>query len=557
MATAPRRDCLLALGLTTAALAVASSRRAPPSAARLGGLVAPAVAALVLVRGVLRVLRRGSPTHDPSRPRVCLVPPPDPEKPVRVVVHPCEVTPPTDHVSPMLSSHHPSDMHLRKVSFNPRVFCTYVRDLTDLPDARKSIIWWQQEDFDEFLKVRVEIGKAYRAAAKLLGLDVMQVSSIGSHGDEGYRAMIQIMPELAHESRRGLGLGRKRQRAKNRDCYIASVINEQQRQRDTFIIQHGEGVPFELDDDMLGRIARAVSKRDLDYAVKLAHLYYEQDRAAEFGAAETAPAAPPALVSAPSSRWQPSDLPMQLPSPGLRRTESSSSLSCADPSSPIRTQGSFSLNDEEDPEVLRNTSRRKLGEQRAYSKGFGLSREKLAGYGLSATGHSLSRLAGGRRAADEDTDGAETGGETEDEDDDAREQADIIAQYRNWRAGGPGKSAPPPKQSEAHEEYGSRETYRHWRAWAAASAAAGAKSRSPSGGRTDDDAASPRAGGVSVAEARGWSSEGSRRGSAQGAGLRGGEEAAAAADAEGASAATSPGRQRLGSSYYAEQQRRA
>mmetsp|Transcript_97946 Transcript_97946/g.281771 ORF Transcript_97946/g.281771 Transcript_97946/m.281771 type:complete len:584 (-) Transcript_97946:217-1968(-) len=184
----------------------------------------------------------------------------------------------------------------KKVHFNNRVVCSYLRPV---PPELKADVWWQQEDFDAFLNIRVEIGKAYRAAAKKLGLDIMQVSSVGSHGDEGYRAMIKINSKLCGESRRGLGLGRKRARAKNRDAYIAAVLYEQRRQRRVYQQLHGEASSmsadsdvegqdnspnpdgFVLDVDALAVAARRVSEKDRLYAHFLAVSYYEQDREVE------------------------------------------------------------------------------------------------------------------------------------------------------------------------------------------------------------------------------------------------------------------------------------
>jgi len=104
-----------------------------------------------------------------------------------------------------------------RITLKSSVFVCEVEDLSD----QKAELWWQQSDYAEFLRVRVELGKAYRDVAKRRGVPV----------DSAFPAE----PSLAHESRRGLGLGRKRQREKNRRQYIEAVLQEQKRQRDTLI----------------------------------------------------------------------------------------------------------------------------------------------------------------------------------------------------------------------------------------------------------------------------------------------------------------------------------
>lgn len=142
--------------------------------------------------------------------------------------------------------------------------------LVDIADDKKAQLWWQQDDFDEFLKVRIEIAKAYKAAAQTLGVEFNAVCSVGAHSFAGYQAMSEAYPSLKDESRRGLGLGRKRSRAKNRVAYI-SVTREQKRQHDLGIV----------DEEALSRVAGRHSKNDQEYAHFLAQTYYEQDRADE------------------------------------------------------------------------------------------------------------------------------------------------------------------------------------------------------------------------------------------------------------------------------------
>ena len=152
-----------------------------------------------------------------------------------------------------------------------KVECMAVPRLVDIADEKKAQLWWQQDDFDEFLKVRIEIAKAYKAAAQTLGVEFNAVCSVGAHSFAGYQAMSEAYPSLKDESRRGLGLGRKRSRAKNRVAYISAVTREQKRQHDLGIV----------DAEALSRVAGRHSKNDQEYAHFLAQTYYEQDRADE------------------------------------------------------------------------------------------------------------------------------------------------------------------------------------------------------------------------------------------------------------------------------------
>mmetsp|Transcript_90871 Transcript_90871/g.261853 ORF Transcript_90871/g.261853 Transcript_90871/m.261853 type:complete len:483 (-) Transcript_90871:139-1587(-) len=359
----------------------------------------------------------------------------------------------------------------RKVAFS-RVSYVYFRDLTMLSAERKAEIWWQPEDFDAFLSVRVEIGKAYRAAAKKLGLDIMQVSSVGSHGDEGYRAMISINSKLCGESRRGLGLGRKRSRAKTRDAYIAAVLNEQLRQQKV----------GEFDPDKLAVVARAVSKKDQIYAHNIAQLYYDQDREveqnedrerllreAELRAQVGAPQSEPSdddgtgevnrTVSAPpEALFEPPPLPPRI----------NSDLAV------VGNDEFVAFNDEDTFQEMR----RKISPQNPSlsAKGFGLSVDRLREAGLNSNGHSISRYQklrklgrqGSQMADETESDGTacETEVEIAEDDDggaDGEDSVAIVAEYRQWRMGAPVRAGLP-GFSEV-KTYGTRKEYRAWRAW--------------------------------------------------------------------------------------------
>lgn len=348
------------------------------------------------------------------------------------------------------------ELHRRCVTFNPRVSIIYTRDLSELPAERKAVFWWQQEDFDEFLWVRVELGRAYSMVARRMGVGIAEVSKMGEHYDAGYREMVQIMPELTHESRRGLGLGRKRQRAKSRDAYIAAVLSEQSRQRQAAEARSsragGEGAPrqpLQLDAERIAREARRVSQEDGAYAAHAAAQYYEQDRAAELAEAAGVEALARFIVESP------------MPS------------------------ASACLNDEEVPDLDLPFERRSSPQTLTAAKGFGLSRDKLAGAGLSATGHAISKFQRLRRlpgtnaaaAVSGDRSDAESaasaepplqeeeglagheGGNAESD----AEQPEAILQYRSWPWAAPVLAGLPGVSDT--KTYGTRRDYRTWRAW--------------------------------------------------------------------------------------------
>ncbi|CAJ1377121.1 unnamed protein product [Effrenium voratum] len=52
-----------------------------------------------------------------------------------------------------------------KVHFSPQVECMGVPNLLIVEEQRKAQLWWQPEDFADFLKVRLEIAKAYKDTA--------------------------------------------------------------------------------------------------------------------------------------------------------------------------------------------------------------------------------------------------------------------------------------------------------------------------------------------------------------------------------------------------------
>jgi len=239
-----------------------------------------------------------------------------------------------------------------------RVGCMSVPNLSELPETRKAALWWQQEDFADFLKVRLEIAKAYKAAAQSLGVEMPSVCSVGEHAKKAYEQMVTVYPSLRDESRRGLGLGRKRQRAKNRDAYIAAVVKEQRRQHEAAV----------YNEEALARVAMKVSQQDRDYAHQLARMYYEQDRAEddEFGM--------DVAMSTAFFNFKDVELP--------DRGGSKETIDEEGGSSPSRER----MYSEEDIKWSEGTDR---AETVVFAKGFGLSKEKLQAAGLSVTGHSL------------------------------------------------------------------------------------------------------------------------------------------------------------------------
>lgn len=249
----------------------------------------------------------------------------------------------------------------RIVKFKKEVSQKLGKDMTLLNLDSKAELWWREDDFAEFVQVRVEIGKAYRAAARNMGVAILEVSSVGAKGAEAYQAMVQLFPELKDESRRGLGLGRKKQRARNRDDYIAAVLREQSRQ-----CEDEEDVTSDI-AEAIARAAMAVSNKDTAYAHTLASTYYEQDKMEDWD---------PQQTGAKDSSSSPT---ARLP----KRDHSKSSLCSHD-------SGDAPGNPEEEIQALREDSE-EAARTRLNTKGYGLSRDLLQASGLSATGHALSR----------------------------------------------------------------------------------------------------------------------------------------------------------------------
>eukprot|EP00448_Togula_jolla_P021122 CAMPEP_0170572436 /NCGR_PEP_ID=MMETSP0224-20130122/2213_1 /TAXON_ID=285029 /ORGANISM="Togula jolla, Strain CCCM 725" /LENGTH=386 /DNA_ID=CAMNT_0010894921 /DNA_START=65 /DNA_END=1225 /DNA_ORIENTATION=+ len=252
-----------------------------------------------------------------------------------------------------------STVESHEVSFYPTVSCWAIESLQNLDVAKKAQIWWQPADFADFLKVRVAIGKAYREIAKRRGVPV------GS--------CFPPDPSLRHESRRGLGLGRKRQRAKNRDAYIAAVLTEQRRQRDLAAeaAQSGNGKALSLEAGMeaLRRAAVRYSEKDRRYAHDVAVQYYEEGGYAE--EEESSAADSPGRV--------------------IRRDTQESTCSLPDLSNQVETPSSkvFSETLSDGMDTI-GKFERTVSPAGYSAKGFGLTKEDLAKVGLGITGHKLT-----------------------------------------------------------------------------------------------------------------------------------------------------------------------
>lgn len=241
-------------------------------------------------------------------------------------------------LSPASNSRQPG-----QVRFDPMIAVVPIPSHCEIPPEKRGHLWWQPEDFVNFLRSRLDIAEAYKAAAHSLGVEMCNVTSVGRHAKEAYAATIEAYPSLKDESRRGLGLGRRHQRARNRDAYLAAVVNEQGRQ-----LQFGIS-----DCDALALVARKVSQKDREYAHFLAKMYYEQDHADESDGLEL---------------------------DGRMSNDDS-------PDSPRRNASLAQIFMEE----VEDRSPSREGQSCPRSKGFGLSREKLREVGLSATGHVLSK----------------------------------------------------------------------------------------------------------------------------------------------------------------------
>lgn len=349
-----------------------------------------------------------------------------------------------------------------RVQFAPKVSCMLVPNFKVLNPERKVGLWWQQQDFDEFLRVRVEVGRAYREAAKKLGRKV--------------GGAYPKLPSMAHESRRGLGLGRKKQRAANRDKYIAGVLREQLRQRaahdDNAELsdsshQMSRDRPRTINFDAMSRVARAISAQDAEYAHNVAQMYHETDMKEE-AEAEAAGTLQGSLKKNPSVATLASESEESISPSGYRLT------------------GSFLLNDTEEPvdDVEVHVDEDGVKHKGSINlKGWGLSRDRLQEVGLSMTGHAISKYQRLRRlpgCADDSGGSGASESEASDggDEDEKRPRTDTLGissprTYRRWRMGATVRTGLPGNSDAS--TYGTPREYRNWRAW-------GARAKPPKGG---------------------------------------------------------------------------
>lgn len=154
-----------------------------------------------------------------------------------------------------------------RINFAPDVPVELIPNARRLDTREKSRLWWQPEDFAEFLRVRVLIGRAYHAVARRRGVPV----------DSDFPPE----PVLAHESRLGLCLGRQEERTQARKRYTSAVLAEQARQLASVASSQQDKGPclpaaFHLDHEQLARAARHASKTECRYALQQAGLHHQK-----------------------------------------------------------------------------------------------------------------------------------------------------------------------------------------------------------------------------------------------------------------------------------------
>lgn len=209
------------------------------------------------------------------------------------------------------------------LTFKPTVSCVEVPDLRIAAADTKRCLWWQADDFAEFLKMRQAITKAYFQAVREKRID-----SFTADG----------------ESRRGLGLGRERHRLNSTKTYIQTVLAEQARQRRLAID----------DPERLAEVARAISAADLKHSIESAR----KDEVEAHG--YTNEAVTPKKVENSGSPRETIDFSM-------KRVES---LGLFNPA----------VDTDDDEDAAPATPLKAIG------KGFGISRQELEQAGLRATG---------------------------------------------------------------------------------------------------------------------------------------------------------------------------
>lgn len=290
----------------------------------------------------------------------------------------------------------------------------------------------------------------------------MSVNSIGPHGTAGYQALIETMPILAHQSRRGLGLGRVKSRSKARVAYVQGVLKEQRRQWKeavklnqswTFPSFDEENIEelrqLQTNSELLGSVAQRLAEKDQKYAAHLAKMYYENDliddaRDKALREQEDAKLSPRESGVGTINLCHRKSLELWAPSEGLGETlrprgdvefllndiklkattvTMSSSASpddvCLSPPSPYPLLRATSS-----PPLIRQIS------PLLCTKGYGISTDKLRQVGLSPNGHTLLKPKLQQKTLDQGYDASEDGrsdGESDADTLDSDSQREMLA----------------------------------------------------------------------------------------------------------------------------------
>lgn len=253
----------------------------------------------------------------------------------------------------------------RTISFKATVSVSQVPHLgeTDL----KRDLWWSQEDFAEFLKVRLALANEYKEAVKH-----QRLRASGSWDIQD--------PTLRQESRRGLGLGRIKLRQNNTRAYLASVVNEQSRQR-----REANWAPsFQLDDVKLSEVARKISKSDVEYSVQRA----ERDYVDVCKEIELLKKLQEEVEDEPCCMEQ-MEQPEQEPNPPTSESDGSDQGSPAGGGFGMKRVPSVALVDREEEQGDEDDDGASVASSVRppdHTKGFGISKEVLHDHGLRATG---------------------------------------------------------------------------------------------------------------------------------------------------------------------------
>eukprot|EP00435_Cladocopium_sp_Y103_P068586 s220_g31.t2 len=96
-------------------------------------------------------------------------------------------------VSPWVLSPVSNPRHPGQVRFDPMIAVVPIPSHSEMPPEKRGHLWWQPDDFVNFLRTRLDIAEAYKAAAHSLG-EMCNVSSVGRHAKEAYAATIEAYP---------------------------------------------------------------------------------------------------------------------------------------------------------------------------------------------------------------------------------------------------------------------------------------------------------------------------------------------------------------------------